>query len=484
MLFNSYIFLLFFLPICLLGYWLANSLKKRNLALCFLIVMSFWFYGYFNAAYLPILIGSILVNWCFSRILLEKEGNVNRIILALGIVVNIAIIFYYKYFDFFLDNMNYAFNTSFELKNIVLPLGISFFTFQQISYLVDSYRKETRQYKFIEYVAFVSFFPQLVAGPIVLHSELISQMKDENKWQFNQESFANGLYVFAVGLFKKVLIADTFGKAVSLAWQDVAALTAGEVWIVMLCYTFQIYFDFSGYCDMAVGIGKLFNIELPSNFNSPYKSKSIVEFWSRWHMTLTRFLRNYVYFSLGGNRKGKLRTYINIMIVFLISGLWHGANWTFVFWGMCHGLAQVLTRLFANAWEKCNEVWRWIVTFGFVNIMWLVFRADNLTQAKELLCKAFSMKELSVSTKFYECFRLEEFALFENVWPWSRFVWHVPGIYLWLFLLGALFVCLNCQNVYEKRFKPTIGKTLETIIMYVWGIISLAGVSTFLYFNF
>lgn len=484
MLFNSYIFLLLFLPVTLIGFFGANKIGKHNLATAFLIVMSFWFYGYFNISYLFILVGSIIVNWGFSQILLMAKGKMDKVVLGVGVFANIAVIFYFKYYDFFLDNLNHIFKTSFELKNIVLPLGISFFTFQQISFLIDSYRKETKGYRFIEYAAFVAFFPQLIAGPIVLHNEIIPQLRDMNKRKYDHSNFANGLYVLAVGLFKKVLIADTFGIAVSWAWGNVDALSSGEIWIVMLCYTFQIYFDFSGYCDMAIGIGKLFNIELPINFNSPYKSFSIIEFWTRWHITLTRFLRTYIYFPLGGSRKGKIRTYVNIMIVFLISGIWHGANWTFIVWGMLHGLAQVLTRLFKNTWEKCNKVFQWLTTFSFVNIMWLVFRSENLQQAWELLTRAFSMQSLEISSDFYNCFRLEEFSICEMVWPWSRIVWHIQGVYMWLFLVVALFICLNFSNVHEKRFRPTMAKAIGTIIMFVWGIISLSGVSTFLYFNF
>ena len=241
-------------------------------ALIVLILMSLWFYGYFNVSYLWILCGSILGNWILSRGMIKSEGKKRKILLASGLICDITLIFIFKYYDFFILNVNQAFHTSFELRYLILPLGISFFTFQQISYLVDTYRGETEGYHFLEYIAFVSFFPQLIAGPIVLHDELIPQFRDEKKWTFSQDSFAHGIYIFAVGLFKKVIVADTFGTAVSWAWTNLNAINSMEMIIVSICYTFQLYFDFSAYSDMAIGIGKMFHLELPINFNSPYKA--------------------------------------------------------------------------------------------------------------------------------------------------------------------------------------------------------------------
>ena len=414
-----------------------------------------------------------------------RGGAKRKIILASGIVLNIGSIFYFKYFDFFIENMNKFISSDFELRHIVLPLGISFFTFQQISYLIDSYRGETKDYTFFEYAAFVSFFPQLVAGPIVLHGEIIPQFRDEEKWHFSHDCFAHGLYIFAIGLFKKVLIADTFGKAVSWGWGNIETITSLEIMIVMLSYTFQIYFDFSGYCDMAIGIGKMFRIELPINFDSPYKSYSIIEFWKRWHMTLTRFLRNYVYFPLEGSRKGQIRTCINIMIVFLISGIWHGANWTFILWGTLHGLAQVLNRLFKKTWDKCNQVFQWLCTFAFVNVMWLIFRADNVKQAIKTINRMVRMESFDISEQLCKSFKLEEVEwVVQHINPLSVFPNKIYGFYMWITLLGALFICLNLKNMHEEEFKPTLSKALLTSVLLAWSIMSFAGVSTFLYFNF
>ena len=296
MLFNSYIFIFIFLPITILLYYFFNKLHMHSFAITSLIIASLIFYVYDSFYY-----GGIYsLSYAINRL---SNIKVKKWILLCGILLNITSIFYFKYFDFVMSNICHVLKYEYEAKNIVLPLGISFFTFQQISYLVDTYRGETKDYKFMEYVAFVSFFPQLVAGPIVLHNEFIPQLRNKEKKKFNNDLFAQGTYMFTIGLFKKVLIADTFNNAVTYGWNNIDTLTSAEIFIVMLSYTMQIYFDFSGYCDMAIGIGKMFNIELPINFNSPYKAYSVTDFWNRWHMSLTRFLRKYVYFPLGGGEK-------------------------------------------------------------------------------------------------------------------------------------------------------------------------------------
>lgn len=489
MLFNSYIFIFVFLPITLIGYFVCNRWGKYRLANIFLIGMSLWFYGYFNITYLPIIGGSILVNYFFSRTIsnLTIAKKWRTILMIVGVTANIAVIFYFKYFDFFLENVNTIFHRNFELKNIVLPLGISFFTFQQVSYLVDSYRtQETRDYGFIEYTLFVLFFPQLIAGPIVLHKEMIPQFRDEQNKRFQSENFARGMYIFAIGLFKKVLMADTFSKAVSLGYSNVENLTSLEALIVSFSYTFQIYFDFSGYCDMAIGISSMFNISLPQNFNSPYKATSIIDFWNRWHMSLTRFLREYVYFPLGGNRKGRVRTYINILIVFLVSGIWHGANWTFIVWGMLHGVAQCLNRVFKNVWAKIGVVTQWFMTFMFVNIAWVVFRARDLKEAALFLKRMILLDSFGIRRDLwarYEWIEIKYLAT-HVLRPLGYVEGIIDGLYMWILLFVSFFIVLNVKNSSEIAFRPTMGRSIATIIMIVWSIMSFAGVSEFLYFNF
>ncbi len=486
MLFNSYIFVFLFFPLALAGYYTLNHFQLYRASSIFLTGMSLWFYGYFNPSYLLIICGSIAVNYLISQMMIRSgQEYLRRFSLILGICGNVAVIFYFKYFNFFLENVNSVFGKSFELRNIVLPLGISFFTFQQISYLVDSYRGETKGYSFDEYALFVSFFPQLIAGPIVLHNEMIPQFRQKEKRRFIPKNFSKGMYIFSLGLFKKVIIADTFGKAVSYGFGTIDTLSSMEALITSLSYTFQLYFDFSGYCDMAIGIGHMFNIELPQNFNSPYKSASITEFWDRWHMSLTRFLKTYIYIPLGGNRKGKIRTYINIMVVYLVSGIWHGANWTFILWGVLHGFLSCLNRLFHKSWEKLGNITQWALTFLTVNILWVFFRADNIQSAIAFIKQMFTLSSFKIHKDFYQCFNLPEFKFFEKQIPFLNYLpAKITGFHLWLFIFGAFFIVLNFRNSREIEFQPNIRTSLTTIIFTVWSVMSFAGISTFLYFNF
>lgn len=403
----------------------------------------------------------------------------------MGIFVNIAVIFYFKYFDFFIENVNSVFGKTFELKNIALPLGISFFTFQQVSYLVDSYRGETKGYTFDEYALFVSFFPQLVAGPIVLHNEVIPQFRDYEKRFFIPENFSKGMYIFATGLFKKVIIADTFGSAVTYGFGTIPSLSSLEALLVSFFYTFQLYFDFSGYCDMASGIGYMFNIELPQNFNSPYKATSITDFWGRWHMSLTRFLRTYIYIPLGGNRKGQARTYINIIVIYLVSGIWHGANWTFILWGVFHGFLSCLDRMLKKQWEKLGNVTQWFITFMLVDMLWILFRAEDILSAKLFIKRMCSLSSFTVNGDLYNCFNLVELEYLEEKIPFLNYlVSHITGFNLWLFIFGAFFIVLNTKNSKEKEFKPTVLNLMIVVVFLVWSVVSFAGISTFLYFDF
>lgn len=485
MLFNSYIFILFFLPLALCGYYLLHFFHKETWAYLELAGMSLWFYGFFNPGYLLIIGSSILVNYGLSLVFRKREERaLRKIALTLGLFFNFGLLFYFKYFDFFLENVNTLFRQNFALRYIVLPLGISFFTFQQVSFLLDSYRGETGECSLLEYTVFVTFFPQLVAGPIVLHHELLPQIQKKENHRLDQEWLAKGLMIFSVGLFKKVILADTLGKAVTWGFGMVDALSSMEAWIVMLSYTFQIYLDFSGYCDMALGIGKMFHIDLPMNFNSPYKAFSIVEFWKRWHITLTRFLRQYIYFPLGGSRKGELRTYGNILLVFLASGLWHGANWTFILWGLLHGIANGLNRKFAACWERMHVVMQWGMTFLFLNVTWVIFRADSISQAGKFLRKIVGMQSFSVREELLECFELPEFIFLLQRFHLEGSLSNIRGLIMIFMLIFCLILVLNGKNAYERVWKITGKSAVVSVFLLVWSIMSLTGVSVFLYFNF
>ncbi|MDE6127640.1 MAG: hypothetical protein K2G16_00400 [Lachnospiraceae bacterium] len=321
------------------------------MAQCFLIAMSLWFYAYFNVNYLAVILLSCAANYLFSLLLTRsKEPAFHRAVLIAGCIVNIGILGVFKYYNFFVENLNTVFRTGFTCRHILLPLGISFFTFQQLSFVIDRCKGKAPHYSLPDYLNFVTFFPQLTAGPIVLHSEIVPQFQDLTKRRFAMNDFAQGICCFVFGLSKKVLLADTLAGAVNYGFSEIAKLDTPAAVMVAVSFALELYFDFSGYCDMAIGIGRMFRIRIPDNFNAPYKSASVKEFWKRWHMTLGRFFTQYVYIPLGGSRKGTLRTIRNTMIVFLLSGLWHGADWSFVLWGFLHGVG-VSVNVISGFWK-------------------------------------------------------------------------------------------------------------------------------------
>ena len=480
MLFNSYIFIFCFFPICFLGYFLLNKTKKYALGHLFLLGMSLWFYGYFNPAYLLIIIGSVLVNYLFYR---WMKNTKTKPVLVFALAVNLGIILYFKYMDFFIENVNAIAKTNLPLLNIMLPLGISFFTFQQISFVVDAYRGQVPDYDFLTYACYVTFFPQLIAGPIVTHDELIPQLLDEKRKTINWENVASGLYMFAIGLGKKVLLADVFGVAVNWGFEDVPSLKATNAIMVILAYCFQLYFDFSGYCDMAIGLGRMLNIELPINFNSPYKSLTITEFWNRWHMTLSRFFTRYVYIPLGGNRKGDVRTYVNLFIVFLLSGFWHGAAWTFVVWSVLNGIFVIVTRMFRKFFESMHPALGWMITQGFFILTLVFFRANSISDAIEFIKQILYVDFTNIDVNILYGFQTPvlKFLLEDTVITNS-----LPYIYVGIYYFLGLFIVLGAPSSNEMlaTFKPTVKNMLFTGVLLAASILSFSGISTFLYFNF
>ena len=366
-----------------------NKRRLGDLAKGFLVLSSLFFYSWWNIAYLPLIVGSIVFNYYLGLKLSAKSPKLpKRVILVFGIFVNLTLLGYFKYSDFLISNVNFIFGKQIEYLNLLLPLAISFFTFQQITYLADSANSaggRAARYSFLDYCLFVTFFPQLIAGPIVHHKEMMPQFANIRNRVLNYKNLALGVFIFSIGLFKKVVIADAFASWATNGFDKAEVLTFFEAWATSLSYTFQIYFDFSGYCDMAIGTALFFNIKLPVNFNSPYKALDIQDFWRRWHITLGRFLRDYIYIPLGGNRRGKLRTYVNLMTVFIIGGIWHGASWTFVFWGFLHGCALVIYRFWNGLGFRLNRFVAWFITFNFVNIAWIFFRAKEFKDATKVL---------------------------------------------------------------------------------------------------
>lgn len=394
MLFNSYTFILAFLPLVLIGFYLLSHRNGRSNAVLFLAAASLLFYGWWNPKFLVLIVTSIIVNFCIGRMI--SHGS-KTVWMWVGIIFNLGLLGYFKYAIFLADTVSQVLSTDIPMPDIILPLAISFFTFQQITYLVDTRKGQVASHRFLEYCLFVTFFPQLIAGPIVHHKEMMPQFSDPGRFRFAWDNLGQGLSIFAVGLFKKVVIADTmarFATPVFAAAEMGSPVGMIDGWGAALAYTFQLYFDFSGYSDMAIGLALMFGIRLPVNFYSPYKATSIIDFWRRWHMTLSRFLRDYLYIPLGGNRHGGARRYANLMTTMILGGLWHGAGWTFLAWGALHGLYLVINNLWHILIERTGLSGRqffwgpWIsrlLTFLAVVVGWVVFRADSLNGATNVL---------------------------------------------------------------------------------------------------
>ncbi len=394
MLFSSVEFIFYFLPAVAVVFFALARLGGRYSALAWLVAASLFFYSVWNPPYLALLLASITGNYGFGRVLSHRPS---KFLLGSAICFNLGLIAYFKYANFFIDNAGLLFGTNLPAAGIVLPLAISFFTFQQIAYLVDVYQGKVRDPDFIHYALFVSFFPQLISGPIVHHSEVIPQFSEKKRLQPHWENLGAGLAIFIIGLQKKVVLADGIAPYADAVF-DGAALAAPSffpAWIGALAYTFQLYFDFSGYSDMAIGLARMFGIVLPLNFDSPYKAVNIVDFWRRWHMTLARFLKDYLYVPLGGNRKGQPQRYINLMITMLLGGRWHGASWTFVFWGGLHGVYLVVNhgwravrRRMGHDLSRSTSLGRGfsrLVTLLAVVVGWVFFRADDWHIAAAIL---------------------------------------------------------------------------------------------------
>jgi alginate O-acetyltransferase complex protein AlgI len=390
MLFSSLVFIFVFLPIILLSYYLS----PRNVRNYILLTFSILFYAWGGVKYTLILIISILINYLVVRQLVQHKPGAKKWLTA-GLIFNITLLVVFKYLDFFIDNLNdlgimvYDNFGSIPNANIILPLGISFFTFQQISMLWDIYRNpENNSAKFINTALYISFFPQLIAGPIVRYNDIIDQIRSRKE---TARLFTSGIQKFLLGLFKKIVLANSCAAmADAILDSNMNEYTVVVAWLGIVAYGFQIYFDFSGYSDMAIGLGRMFGFRILENFNFPYISTSIKEFWRRWHMSLSSWFRDYVYIPIGGNRQGPSKTYINLMIVFLLTGFWHGATWSFVFWGVFHGLFLIIERLgFDKILNRIPGIFSWIYTMLVVIVGWVYFRIEDFTEASAFVAKLF-----------------------------------------------------------------------------------------------
>lgn len=429
MLFNSYIFIFVFLPITLILFFGLANLRLTRGAIAILTLSSLIFYAYWNLTYLPLLLISIVFNYFVGRRISETQPGSKQaqILLVMGIGVDLALLGYYKYAGFLISSINQFSHSSLESPNITLPLGISFYTFTQTAYLVDAYRGEIQDsnYDLLTYSLFVTFFPHLIAGPILHHKDMIPQFQRLRNFVFSHENLMRGLTLFVLGLSKKLLIADHISPWVVPIFEHARYTTFSEAWVGALCYALQLYFDFSGYCDMAIGLGWMLNINLPVNFNSPYTAISISDFWLRWHITLSDFLRDYLYIPLGANRLGELRQYFNLMVTMLLAGLWHGANWTFVIFGGLHG-----AYLCIDQWWRKQEIslpkWlAWLVTFVALLFSLVFFRAQTVSDAIALCQAMIGLKGVVIPLNPHSYFSVLT-RLGVHLQEWSSFPYLPP----------------------------------------------------------
>lgn len=473
MLFNSHVFIYLFLPLTLFSYYALNRCGFHHIAKWMLVGASLYFYAYFEISYLAIIVSSVLINY-FAGTVIQKHTDtlVRQLFYIAAILFNVLLLGVFKYLYFVTDNLNFLLSADFPLISFLLPLGISFFTFQQISYITDLYYQKSRHHAFVDYSLFVTFFPQLIAGPIVLPSEMLPQFADPANQKMNACNTSHGLFLFGLGLLKKVFVADTLALIANAGYSH-SGITFTEAWLTSLSYTLQLYFDFSGYCDMAMGVALMFNIHLPLNFNSPYQATNFQDFWRRWHMTLGRFMMNYLYIPLGGNRHGKARTLLNLMIVFMVSGIWHGAGWTFFIWGLLHGCGILFYRIFAPLLSKITipRICAIAITFFFVNIFWIFFRAENLKQAWRILSTMFDFTHIQ-GTRFYF-----EHAVMDENFNFTR------ALIVFFVALGIVFIFPNTNDL-RMKIKNEYLFSAITVVSLLVGLLFLTRITPFLYFNF
>lgn len=498
MLFNSYSFIFLFLPIVFVGmFWLGKF--SHRLAALWLTLASLTFYATWDARFVLLLFASIAFNYGAAYwIGLCRTTKASKYTLAAAIAANLFLLGYFKYTNFFIASANALFGDHIPALDIILPLGISFFTFTQIAFLVDVYRGIAREINFIHYLLFVTYFPHLIAGPVLHHKQMMPQFANPATYRINAEHIAVGLTIFVLGLSKKILIADNlaeYATPIFNAARDGQVLMLLEAWVGALSYTLQLYFDFSGYSDMAIGLSLMFNVRLPINFNSPYKATSIIEFWQRWHMTLSTFLRDYLYIPLGGNRKGKLRRYANLMTTMLLGGLWHGAGLTFIVWGCLHGFYLVIN----HGWRELKVRMEWgeggrfakfvagTLTFIAVVVAWVFFRADNFYSAQSMLLSmcgthGFSHEEwVPIREKL------------KVIFPALLFVWLSPNVRqllinyrpTWEDIAPATKKNTPCNNGSSILvWQPTKKIAVLLGVLLAISILGMTSSSEFLYFQF
>lgn len=528
MLFNSYEFILAFLPTTLLGFHAIMAHGNHRAAVAWLVAASLFFYGWWNPLYLGLIVASVCLNFLWSLGLVRsadgRRPSLSRVKLGFGVAANLLALAYFKYAVFFADNVSKFWSTGYRVQDIVLPLAISFFTFQQVAYLVDVYKGEIRESSFLNYCLFVLFFPQLIAGPIVHHREMLPQFGNRISFRLSSDNLSVGITIFIIGLFKKVVIADSmalYATPVFTAAESAIDLDFAGSWCGALSYTFQIYFDFSGYSDMAIGLARMFGVRLPINFHAPYRAHNIIEFWKRWHITLSRFLRDYLYIPLGGNQKGSSRRYLNLITTMLIGGLWHGAGWTFVAWGALHGVLLALNHAWLsarrflgkgeNTRHPLGRFASQIFTFWLVSVAWVLFRADSFAGAVAMLKGMAGLNGITLPLHYLV--KLDQFFGLGSALESAGFRFEGGLVYfqgssqaLGLLILFIVVMCFPTTQEIMDRYRPAletyksdervsrllsflkwevcVSHAVITAVVAAYTIMNLSNASEFIYFRF
>jgi len=476
--FNSLYFILFFLPAAVAGYYVLER-KSSRMADAFLVLMSMLFYSAAGLWAFCLLCISVIVNYGISRVIVRGRGA--KVWLTTGIMLNILLLAWYKYAGFFADQLPGVFRNDQVFTSLMLPLGISFYTITQISWLADCAAGKNRAVGPLDYALFVTFFPKLTQGPILDYGRFLASRRTGRP---DAEAMARAVQMFVFGLFKKMVFADTFAKAVTWGFDQFDRISKGELLLVMLAYTFQIYFDFSGYSDMAIALGEMFGFSMPANFNSPYKAVSITDFWKRWHISLTTFLREYVYFPLGGSRKGTARTYLNIMIVYLISGIWHGAGWMFVLWGALNGLCQILERVFHTVLEKVPVWIRRCATFMVLCFLWIIFRCQDLEHLRVIIWHLTCDKGMWTEDQFLEQLKIPALRYALSMAGFNASDHTVYAASAAVMFALAFIICLVPENNQKRRYRQNVFSLGASVMMLIWCMLSMSQVSAFIYNHF
>lgn len=480
---TSYEFVMLFLPLTLLGWTIINRANKHNLADAFLVLASLVFMGSYNYRFVFMVLAAVCINYWSARYMgIIKDTRWRKVVMLITVLANLGTLVFLKYCNWFRT----LFDTDVVLWKLLVPIGISFYTLEQLCFIVDTYKSGSMKYSFGEYVLFSTYFPVIVSGPILRHDDFITQLREKDCRSVSLEKVAEGLTGFCLGMGKKVIIASWLGNIAALGFDDVESAKALTMMLSVLAYTLQLYFDFSGYCDIVEGISSMLGFSLPTNFNSPYKAVSIGDFWKRWHMTLTGFLTKYVYIPLGGSRKGKIRQYINIFIVFLVSGFWHGASLTYVLWGIMHGICMVIDKIIGKAWLKLPKAVGKAATFILAALMWVPFRAESVHSTYVIYWTMIFSDKSIVSDFGKHTFETVAYICEKYMGIAHDFIMKTQNIVTVMIMLVLIIVVFQGKNVMEikKESDKKIGMAVLCAVILFASILQFQGVGTFIYEGF